>query len=58
MAQKMVFCFMGISAEILLHILSYSVCAEHHILVCFFQMVLPSKASTISVLLCFGKKGW
>jgi hypothetical protein len=32
MAQKIMFCFANISAEILLHVLSYTLCAYCHIL--------------------------
>jgi hypothetical protein len=44
MAQKMLFCFSNISAQILLHILSYSVCTERHIFSHFFQTLGPLKA--------------
>jgi hypothetical protein len=47
MAQKMLFCFTNISAEILLHILGYNFCSQHHILARFCQMLLPSKTSKI-----------
>jgi hypothetical protein len=47
MAQKMLLCFTNILAEISQHILSYSFCAEHHILVHFCQSLLPLKASKI-----------
>jgi hypothetical protein len=48
MSQKMLLCFANISAEILLHILGYSFCTEHHILVHFCLMLLPLKASKIT----------
>jgi hypothetical protein len=43
MAQKMLFYIINISAEILLHILGYILCAECHILACVCQMLLPLK---------------
>jgi hypothetical protein len=45
MAQKIMFCFTSISAEILLQILGYSFNAKRHILVDFCQMKLPLKSS-------------
>jgi hypothetical protein len=45
MPQKMLFCCTSISADILLHILCYSFCSEHHILLHFCHMVLSLKAS-------------
>jgi len=41
MALKMLLCFNNISHENLLHILGYSFCADHHILVDFCQKLLP-----------------
>jgi hypothetical protein len=40
MTQKMLFFFTNISAEILPHILGYSICIEQLILVHFCQMLL------------------
>jgi hypothetical protein len=47
MAQKMLFSFSNISAEILLHYLGFSFCTERHILAHFFQMSLQLKVSKI-----------
>jgi hypothetical protein len=43
MAQKMLFCFTNISAEILLRVLDNSFCSEHHILAHFNQVLLAVK---------------
>jgi hypothetical protein len=43
----MLFCFTNLSAEILLHNVSYSFCTEHHILVHFSQMLQSLKALKI-----------
>jgi hypothetical protein len=48
MAQKMLFCFTNISAEILINFLGYSFCTESHILAHFCQMLLPLKESKIA----------
>jgi hypothetical protein len=48
MAQKMLFCFAIISAEILLHILGYSSCTNRHNLAHFGKMLLPLKSPKIS----------
>jgi hypothetical protein len=47
MSQKMLFFFTNISATILVHVLGYSFCTEHHILAHFCQMLLPLRASKI-----------
>jgi hypothetical protein len=47
MAQEMLFCFANISAKILQQVLSYSFCAERHILAHLQKMPLPLKASKI-----------
>jgi len=54
----MLFCFISISAEILLHILGYCYWAEYHILAHLCKVLLPSKASELSVqkLLCSAAK--
>jgi hypothetical protein len=44
MAQKMLFCFSYISAEILVLVLGYSFCTEHHILAHFCQNAVAIKA--------------
>jgi hypothetical protein len=59
MVQKLLFCFTNINAEIFQHSLGYIFCSERHILVCFCQMLLPSKKHQILIvqkLLCFGAK--
>jgi hypothetical protein len=43
----MVFCLTKISAKILVHLLGYSFCAEHHILAHFCLLLLPQKSSKI-----------
>ncbi len=43
----MLFCFVNISAEILLHIIGYNFCTEPHILAHFLQMLVPLRASKI-----------
>ncbi len=43
----MLFCFVNISAEILLHIIGYSFCTEPHIMAHFLQMLVPLRASKI-----------
>jgi hypothetical protein len=48
LAQKMVFFLTNYSAKILVHLLGYNFCAEHHILAHFCQMLLPPKASRIT----------
>jgi len=45
-AQNMQFCFINISAEILLHILAYNFCTKRHTLI-YCQMLLQLKASKI-----------
>jgi hypothetical protein len=54
----MLFCFANIPTEILLNILGYSFCTEHHILVHFCQMLLPSKHCKLYAqkLLSFGNE--
>ncbi len=58
MAQKMPFCFTNISAKILQHILGYSICTEHHILVPFCLILFRLKRQKLSAqkLLSFGIK--
>ncbi len=62
MAQKMLFCFTNISAEILLHILSFSFCTERHPLAQFCQMWLRLNTSKIicakAALLWYRKCWW
>ncbi len=43
MVQKMMLCFTNINAEILLYILSYCFCTEHHILAHFFKFAIDVK---------------
>jgi hypothetical protein len=45
--MSMVHFFTNISAEILLNVLGYIFCTEHHILAHFCQMLLPIKALEI-----------
>jgi hypothetical protein len=47
MAQKILLCFANISAEILQHILSYTLCAQCHILAHVCQNAVAFKASKI-----------
>jgi hypothetical protein len=47
MAQKTLFGFTNLSAEIFLHVLGYTFCEECHILAHFHQMQLPLKALKI-----------
>jgi hypothetical protein len=44
MAQKMLFCFTNISAEILLNVLGYSLGAECHILAHFLPNTVAIKS--------------
>jgi len=52
----MLFCFIIISVEVLLYVLGYTFCVEHHVLVHFSKMLLPLKVSKIlctkATLLC------
>jgi hypothetical protein len=47
MVQKMMLCFTNINAEILLYILGYSFCTEHHVLPHFFKCAIAVKHSKI-----------
>ena len=60
MLQKILVCFTNISAKILMQIIGYSFCFEHHIWTHFYLMLLPLKASKFSAqkLLCFGAKNF
>jgi hypothetical protein len=55
---KMMFCFANIFAEIIIHILGYSICAEHHTLAFLSNVVAIKsiKKSSRQKLLCFGTK--
>jgi hypothetical protein len=44
MTQKMLFCFTNISADILLHILGYSICTECNILGTFLPNAVAVKS--------------
>jgi hypothetical protein len=59
MAQTLLFCFCTISDKILQYILGYSFSNKRHILVHFFQMMVPFKAAKIEcakAALCWHQK--
>jgi hypothetical protein len=59
MAHKLLLCFTNMFAEILVHVIGYCYCAEHHALEKFCHLLLPSKTSEIicakAAFMCYQK---